>query len=497
MKNYVGGMILLLLATPALAQPPVGPFYARGDFGNPANDQSGMNDPWNDLTHQMVDQGGGHFTATIGGAGLYFPGVKLAYKLANTDYSYQAPSSSDGAVITDNNGEVNFNLWTNNGDPWTDGWSPSNGPRAGYQDPGQFGWEINGSFNNWSPTADPNYALVDQGNGLYTGTFTMQPGIFQYKFREQGSYDFSVGTDFGNNAPNNVIRVWDPNEQWTFKLDLPNGRFQAVSNVPTPDLNNDGFVTAADYVLWRKANGTAAQYSEIRKHFGEQPPNTTYYVRGSFNNFDESLPMTSVGPGQYDGVVTGLTPGTVNYEFKLANDGFIQEAPANAGTNNVRTVANAAGEIHTHLYDQVEWTDGWYPNNERRAGYDDPQMFGWELMGNWNGFSTGDAMTTTGDGVYTTTQALAVGTAQFKFRKAGDWTINIGRNFANDVANATFTVTVAGNYQFDLDLPHGRWRVIPATGMGTLAGATVPEPASVTLVLVALSLIGGARRSRV
>jgi PEP-CTERM motif len=489
MRRFLAALILLVVALPAMAQPP---YYARGTFGDPANDPVNHTDPWADLTHQMIDQGGGHYTATVGDVNTYFPGVVLKYKLANADYSTQSPTSTDGAVVTDNNGEVNFNLWTNNGNPWTDGWSPSNGPRAGYQDPGQFGWEINGSFNSWSPTADPNYALTNQGNGLYTGTFTMQPGIYQYKFREQGSYDVSVGTDFGNNAGNNLFRVWDPNEQWTFKLDLPNGRFQATSSTPTPDVNNDSLVTAADYVLWRKTNGSAAQYTEIRKHFGELPPNTTYYVRGNFNNFDESIAMTSVGPGQYDGTVTGLTPTTTIYQFKLANDGFIQEAPV-AGTNNVKVVANAAGEIHTHLYDQLTWNDGWMPNDQRRAGYDDPGVFGWELMGDWSGFATPNSMSG-GTGLYTTVQALTAGRHEFKFRKAGDWAINIGVNFASDYNNAVYTAAAAGNYEFDLDLPHGRWRVIPVAGSGSLAGSAVPEPASLAMLMLGLTLLGSVRR---
>jgi hypothetical protein len=490
MRRYLAALILLVVALPAVAQPP---YYARGTFGDPANDPVNHTDPWNDLTHQMVDQGGGHYTATIGGP-QYFPNVPFDYKLANADYSTQAPISGDGHVVTDNNGEVNFHLWTNNGNPWTDGWYPNNGPRAGYQDPGQFGWEINGTFNNWLPTADPTFALTTiPGSGLYTGTFTMQAGTYQYKFRQQGSFDTSVGADFNNHAANNSFRVWDNGEQWTFKLDLPNGRWQATSNTPTPDLNGDGYVNAADYVLLRKSNGSAAQYAEWRKHFGDVPPPPAFFARGSFNGFDQSIPMTDQGQGAFAATVSGLTPGAL-YTFKLANFDYSQQSPTSDG----RVAADGSGQIHYHLFDQTSWTDGWFPNDERRAGYDDPQQYNWEVEGEFNGYA-GDAtwhMTDAGNGLYTLVKSLAAGNYQFKFRKIDDWGVSIGRDFGNSAANATTGTLAAGNYEFELDLPNGRWRVIPAGGSGSLTGSTVPEPATRALAMFGLTLLGAVRRRK-
>ncbi len=491
MRSYLAAMFVLVLALPATAQPP---YYARGTFGDPANDPVNHTDPWADLTHQMIDQTGGHYTATVGDVNTYFPGVVLKYKLANADYSTQSPASSDGAVVTDNNGEVNFNLWTNNGNPWTDGWMPNNGPRAGYQDPGQFGWEINGTFNNWSQAADPNYFLTSQGNGVYTGTFTMQAGSYQYKFREQGSYDVSVGTDFGNGAPNNDFRVWDNGEQWTFKLDLPNGRFQATSNTPTPDLDGDGYVTASDYVLWRKSNGSAAQYTEWRKHFGDTPPPATYFARGSWSGFDTSSPMTSAVGSEYVATISNLTPGT-GYTFKLANSSFSIQTPTSDG----KVPADANGQIHFHLYDQTSWSDGWNPSNQRRAGYDDPGQFGWELMGDFGfNFASLGSLTNEGNGLYSITRSFGTtGTLNFKFRKQDDWDISVGTDFGNSAANDTLSITAGTSYEFDLDLPHGRWRAIPVSGAGSsLTGSAVPEPASIAMALLAMSLLGAVRRRR-
>ena len=70
---------------------------------------------------------------------------------------------------------------------WGDGWSPSNTHRVGYDDPGQFGWEIVGSINGWPGTNDPAFALTAQGNGLYTGAFTFNtPGNFAVQVPASG-----------------------------------------------------------------------------------------------------------------------------------------------------------------------------------------------------------------------------------------------------------------------------------------------------------------------
>jgi hypothetical protein len=48
-------------------------------------------------------------------------------------------------------------------------------------------------------------------------------------------------------------------------------RYAEVDSAATPlagDFNNDGAVNAADYVIWRKTNGTAPGYTAWRTNFG-------------------------------------------------------------------------------------------------------------------------------------------------------------------------------------------------------------------------------------
>lgn len=206
-----------------------------------------------------------------------------------------------------------------------------------------------------------------------------------------------------------------------------------------------------------------------------------YYLRGDFNGWDLSNPMTPMGSGHYMATRTGLTPGSL-YEFKVANESWSENAPG----SNARTAANANGELIVHLFTGFPFGDGWMPdNNWWRVGYDDPLQFGWDILGSFDGWANPIAnMTNMGGGLYMADVAIAPGDYEFKFRKAGDWGVSIGGDFGNGAGNATLHVGASDPMiRFELDLPNGRWR----TGV-------VPEPMTMLGLLVGLGALAARRK---
>jgi hypothetical protein len=204
--------IVMMVALPAAAQP----WYARGEFNGWTTD------------NQMVDQGGGHYTATISGL---FANTDFEYKLAEEDYDPAAPGSN-GKVRSNAAGEINFHLYDST--TWDDGWFPNDTRRVGYEDHDLFDWEIVGSFNDWPATNDPMYSLTDMGNGLHTGQFAFDAGTYQFKFRQQdptNPWNTSIGNDFGNSAGNNFFTV-------TTDGDLSNSTCRMVDGGPIPRQNH-------------------------------------------------------------------------------------------------------------------------------------------------------------------------------------------------------------------------------------------------------------------
>ena len=199
-----------------------------------------------------------------------------------------------------------------------------------------------------------------------------------------------------------------------------------------------------------------------------------WYARGEYNGWDTSAQLTDNGGGYFTTTLTGLTAGA-RFNYKIANADWSASAPGSDG----RIIADAAGEISYHFWENTAWADGWMPASEMRVGYDDPGMFGWDLIGTLDGW-TGTAMTAMGGGLYSIQLPLTAGPHEFKFREGGSWDISIGDNFGNSAANNTLTVDNNGDvWAFELDLPGGRWRTY-----------LVPEPATMTLLaLGALALV--------
>jgi hypothetical protein len=211
MKNViVTSLVLGLLGGVALAQP----YVVRGDF----NGWGGSGDL------ALSDMGGGMYSGTAMGL---TPGQTTEYKATTPDWSFNAPGSN-GKTVANAAGEITFNFFP--ATSWADGWKPDTSPRVGYADPGQFGWEIIGSFDGWT---NPLLPLANQGSGLYAGDIAIAPGSYEFKFRKAGDWGISIGGDFGNSAGNAAVTVNAGDPAIRFELDLPNGRWR-TQVVPEP-----------------------------------------------------------------------------------------------------------------------------------------------------------------------------------------------------------------------------------------------------------------------
>jgi hypothetical protein len=170
---------------------------------------------------ELISRGGGEFGLDITGL---TPQTDYEFRIIRSDASASVPSNNM-KVRADINGEIDLNFYELASGSWGDGWSPGNTHRVGYEDHDEFNWEIMGSFNAWST---PLVVLTDQGNGLHIGSFTIDtPGSYEFKFRQEGDWNTSIGADFGNNAPNATLATTVASELWQFELDLPNGRWRA------------------------------------------------------------------------------------------------------------------------------------------------------------------------------------------------------------------------------------------------------------------------------
>jgi len=496
-------LFLAVLAVPAAAQPP---WYARGEFNGwtTSNVDGSITD-----YPMVVDPGDStHYTSNMSGL---FDNAPYNWKIAGGGGDNWATSmpTTDGRVFTDVLGEINFHLWDTT--TWSDGWFPNDVRRVGYDDHLQFDWEVVGSFNSWPGAPDPNFALTDMGNGLHRGTFPLDAGIYDFKFRGLTAtpWDASVGNNFGKDAGNNTIAVTSNGDLWNFELDLPNGRWRAFTDAAPPgqegDYNQSGIVDAADYTVWRDNVGSgtplpndgglgtpigSAHYDTWKAHFGQGA--TVQWLARSTVLGDQ--PLVDLGGGQYELNMTGLTAQT-DYEFKVVRSDLSASVPG----SNMKVRANASGEINLNFYELTSgsWGDGWSPANTHRVGYEDHGEFDWQLTGSFIGWTGNDAfnLTDQSNGLHTGAFSFATGTHQFKIRQYNDWNTSIGDDFGNSANNNSFTVNSTSEiWRFELDLPNGRWRVYLET-VGAGAGA-VPEPGSLAMALVGLLVGATAVRRR-
>jgi hypothetical protein len=492
-------------------------WFARGTFGDPALDYNGGTtlSPWDDLSYEMDFIGGNHYKVTVGStdpfsAHALFSNARYEFKIGDQDYNPSMPGSN-GAVYTndigDGLGQITFHLYDQTS--WSDGWFPNNTRRVGYDDSGFVDWEVVGTINDpdW-PAGAGEFPLTDMGSGLHSATYTFNPGSYQFKFRKVADWGYSTGNDFGNSAGNISFTILGSEARdVTFSLDLPNGRWRADIEAPPQDgdYNLDGNVDTADYVTWAKdpANhGGSPGYDTWKQNYSEGTGPLRWVA---ISNSAGQQDLAFQGGTLYTAHYSGLTPGS-DHEFQVIRSDQSVTVPGSP----VKVRANASGEIDLNFNELIPlgWEDGWGPNNEHRLGYEDSQQYGWGIVGDfttptWPAENDPAYYLTDPeeDGVHTGTFTFATpGTYHYKYRhitadQMADpaWSTSIGTHFGNNAPDIEFTVTDPGEtWTFELDLPNGRSRAFEVLEAG--GGGSVPEPASLLLVVMGLAAFGATRR---
>jgi hypothetical protein len=185
-------------------------WYVRGEFNG-----------WSNSANPMTDLGGGHYTYTASGL---TPGQATEFKITVNDWSENYPGSNS-RTMANASGEIVFHFYQG---AQSDGWEPSGYSRVGYADHEQFDWEVIGSMNGWAG----GWNLTDLGQ-VHQGDFPLTGGTtYDFKYRRQGDWGFSIGDNFGNSAAN-IQYTAAVDGVYRFQLDLEGGRHR-VSLVPEP-----------------------------------------------------------------------------------------------------------------------------------------------------------------------------------------------------------------------------------------------------------------------
>lgn len=201
----------------------------------------------------------------------------------------------------------------------------------------------------------------------------------------------------------------------------------------------------------------------------------TIQVVGDFNGWDNNagVALNDLGGGVW-GATIGSTGAGIN-QFKLNIGDWSQYWPS---TGNVKVASNG-NPIDVFFYDNPTPNDGWSPNAQR-VGYTDQGGTGFEIIGDFNGWSSPiGTLTPMGNGIYEGTFNIAAGGHEFKFRSTKyGWDMSNGWNLA-DWDNNAYVTAGANPVKFTLDVTGGRWKTedVPAPsalallGMGALAAA--------------------------
>lgn len=274
----------------------------------------------------------------------------------------------------------------------------------------EYTWYLVGSFNDWT-VADEAY-IMEFVDGWYVCDLTLDTA---------GELKFNAGS-------------WDVNRGGAeFALDTDLNVWEGGNNIAVP---------AGSYVVYLSADASIVRF-EGETSGGDEPvaPADTWYLIGTFNNWTLSDAAYQM---EWDGeyfVFKGLTfDADQTLKFNVGawsknRGGKFAENVAVKVNQDGADISVPAGTYDVYLsadtYTAYFMTDGKTPDS---ADEPEPAAFEWYLVGDFNGWGTGDdAYGMTDEGDYYVFYGFESAGNELKFN-AGDWSNNRGGRFAADEA---------------------------------------------------------------
>lgn len=281
----------------------------------------------------------------------------------------------------------------------------------------EYTWYLVGTFNDWT-VGDPDYemTLVD-GWHVYEGLTFDVAGMLKFN-----AGDWSVNRGGASFALDTDLPVWH------------NGV--------------DIEVPAGTYTVYLSADASVVRFEGEVAGGSDEPaaPADTWYLVGGFNDWTvgdaeyqmewngkylvfKGLTLSSASEVKFNAGSWSKNRGgsyAVNTAIKVNQDGSNIKVPA--GTYDVYLTADASTAYFM--------TDGNTPDS---ADQPEPAAFEWYLVGDFNGWSTGDsAFGMTDEGDYYVYYGFESTGNELKFN-AGDWSNNRGGSFAADSAVSLYS----------------------------------------------------------
>ena len=201
-------MSLVLVTATTLALPALADYYVAGDFNG-----------WRTTANVMTRPRRQHLGANLAGVD-----GRHEFKITLGDWSQSWPASGNSWFLGDEAGNIAI---TFNANDLEDGWRGNWGRIGVSTDPGA--WTAVGDWQGWD-NANPATAMTAQGDGLYSYQQILDPGWYQWKAVNTGTWD-AIGDDFRSiNADTTWFEITADAPLAVFELDALTGVGTSVCN---------------------------------------------------------------------------------------------------------------------------------------------------------------------------------------------------------------------------------------------------------------------------